>query len=95
MEAQAAPDANDSLDVQDPQKQLPAPHGAVAYLHCSVTQGAQLAGMPNANWVSRVGTEDKTDNSDKSAQNHSHYLQAPYTQHKMCYCNVSCGRILL
>ena len=64
---------SDLPDVQDPDNDSeqpmsePAPHTATKR-HC-FSRGAPLAGMPNADWIFRVGTEEK------SEQTHSPYLQ--------------------
>ena len=39
----------------------PAPHTATKR-HC-FSRGAPLAGMPNADWIFRVGTEEKSEKS--------------------------------
>ena len=63
--------AFDSPDAQDPQKKLPmsepAPHTS-AKRRC-VSRSALMEGLPNADWVFRVGTEEKR------ANHHRHYIQ--------------------
>ena len=60
-----------SEPAQDPQNKLPmsapAPHPS-AKRRC-VSQSAPKEGMPNADWVFRVGAEEKR------AHQHCHYVQ--------------------